>query len=190
MAYSIAPSKPTSSQTISYFATRIMGLLGLASIVESAKIWVGFLREIVQLYQAWVREPIHNLLMVVWPASLPTLPHTLVDLLIVWTAFFAATNYHVIREDGRNIFHHIYARENNLMRTRRRAVFNTALKVLTVFLIGPVYYPALAIGSQGAVITDLVVVRPRAILWYVAQQIALIVLLLFISYQMKAQGVI
>lgn len=190
MAYSIAPPKPNSYQTINYIGSRLLGLLGLASIVESAKIWVGFFREIVELYHAWIRQPIHELLMTIWPASWPIVPQFTVDLLIVWTSFFAATNYHVIREDGRNIFHHIYTRENNLMRSRNRAIFNAVTKVVVIFLIGPLYYPGLAIAAPGHVITDLVVVRPRAILWYVAQQIAFIVLLLFISYQMKLQGVI
>jgi hypothetical protein len=190
MAYSIAPPKPNSYHTLNYVGSRLLGLLGLASIVESAKVWVGFFREIVQLYQAWVRQPIYDLLMAVWPASLPTVPHLAVDVLIVWTAFFAATNYHVIREDGRNIFSHVYARENNLMRSRNRAIVNTLVKAAIIFLIGPVYYPALAIAARGPVITDLVVVRPRAILWYVAQQVGIIVFLLFVSYQMKLQGVI
>jgi len=50
MAYTIAAPKPTPVQTINYLATRLLGLLDLASIVESAKIWVGFLREAVELY--------------------------------------------------------------------------------------------------------------------------------------------
>lgn len=197
MAYTIAAPKPSPFQTINYVAARVLGLLGLASIVESAKIWVGFLREAVELYQHWVRVPLHNLFMAVWPASWPVLPHAAVDVLIIWTSFLAAANYHVIREDGRNLFSHIYAIENNLMKSQARAMFNTIIKTITIFLVGPVLYPALAIadykrahGKGQLVITKWIVMKPRAILWYVAQQIALIVLLLFISYQMKLQGVI
>ena len=197
MAYSIAAPKPSSFQTINYIATRILGLLGLASIVELARIWVGFFREAVELYQDWVRVPLCNLFMTVWPASWPTLPHVTIDLLIIWTSFFAAANYHVIREDGRNIFSHIYAIENNLMKSQSRALFNTIIKTITIFLVGPVLYPALAIadvrrtrGKGQLVITNWIVMKPRAILWYVAQQIVVILLLLFISYQMKLQNVI
>jgi hypothetical protein len=172
-------------------------LLGLASIVESAKIWVGFFREVVELYQHWVRVPLYNLFMAVWPASWPVLPHITIDLLIIWTSFFAAANYHVIREDGRNIFSHIYSIENNLMKPQACAIFNTIIKTITIFLVGPVLYPALAIadfkrarGKGQLVITNWIVMKPRTILWYVAQQIGLIMLLLFISYQMKLQNVL
>jgi hypothetical protein len=197
MAYTIAAPKPSPFQTINYIAARILGLLGLASIVESAKIWVGFFREAVEIYQDWVRVPLYNLFMVAWPASWPTLPHVTIDLLIIWTSFFAAANYHVIREDGRNIFSHIYAIENNLMKSQSRALFNTVIKTITIFLVGPVLYPALAIadvrrtrGKGQLVITNWIVMKPRAILWYVAQQIVVILLLLFISYQMKLQNII
>jgi hypothetical protein len=119
--------------------------------------------------------------MAVWPASWPVLPHITIDLLIIWTSFFAPANYHVIREDGRNIFSHIYVIENNLMKSQGRAIFNTIIKTITIFLVGPVLYPALAIadfkrarGKGQLVITNWIVMKPRAILWYVAQQIGLI----------------
>ena len=112
-------------------------------------------------------------------------------------SFFAAANYHVIREDGRNIFSHIYTIENNLMKPQSRALFNTIIKTITIFLVGPVLYPALAVAdfrrarAKGQlVITNWIVMKPRAILWYVAQQIAVIIVLLFISYQIKLQNII
>ena len=78
-----------------------------------------------------------------------------------------------------------------------RALFNTVIKTITIFLVGPALYPALAIadvrrtrGKGQLVITNWIVMKPRAILWYVAQQIVVILLLLFISYQMKLQNVI
>src|SRR5262249_38270199 len=125
------------------------------------------------------------------------LPHTVVDLMIIWTSFFAAANYHVIREDGRNIVSHIYANENNLLRSPNRAAFDTIIKVITIFLVGPILYPTLAIAElrrtgdkSGVVITDWIVMKPRAVIWYVAQQIGIIIFLLFVSYQMKIQGII
>ncbi|MFM9851166.1 MAG: hypothetical protein ACKVP3_29065 [Hyphomicrobiaceae bacterium] len=197
MAYTIAAPKPSPFQTLNYVFARILGLLGLASIVESAKIWVGFFREAIDLYQNWVRVPLHNLLMTVWPSSWPTLPHISIDLLIIWTSFFAAANYHVIREDGRNIFRHIYAIENNLMKPQSRALFNTIIKTITISLVGPILYPVLAIadlkrarGRGQLIITNWIIMKPRAILWYVAQQIAVVILLMFISYQMKMQNII
>ena len=92
------------------------------------------------LYQQSVRVPLHNVFMAVWPASWPVLPHAVVDLMIIWTSFFAAANYHVIREDGRNIVSHIYANENNLLKSHNRVILDTIIKVVTIFLVGPVLY--------------------------------------------------
>jgi hypothetical protein len=68
----------------------------------------GFLRDVVSLYQDWIRLPIYNAWTFLWPAEWPVPPKIGVDLLIIWCAFFAAASYHVYYEDGRNIFSHVY----------------------------------------------------------------------------------
>jgi hypothetical protein len=193
--YTLAAPSATPFQTATYNVMRVAGLLGLASMVEGAKIWVGFFREIIGLYQQWIRIPIYNALLLVWPASFPTPPRTLVDLFMIWSSFFAAANYHIIREEGRNVISHIYANENNLMKSRFAAIISTIVKVVTIFIIGPILYPMLAIanyrrGKDQLYMTRWLVMKPREILKYVAQQLIVLGFLLFISYQMKLHNVL
>jgi hypothetical protein len=197
MSFATLRKEPTLFQVGTYWLMRILGILGIASIVEGARIWVGFLREIVALYASWIREPLYNVLLSIWPASWSTPSLLAVDLAMIWTSFFAAANYHIIREEGRSIVGHIYTNENNLIRSRPLVVVRTAIKVSIIFLIGPVLYPLLAIniyrrGEQrdSVVITDWVVIKPYEVLKYVLQQLAVVIILLFISYQMQQQGVL
>jgi hypothetical protein len=170
---------------------RVSGVLGLASIVDSFKVWRGFLLQVVTLYQDWIRLPIYNACMFFWPSDLPVPPKLGVDLLIIWSAFFAAASYHVYYEDGRNIFAHIYAAEYHPRATRAGALFRTVVKVVTIFVIGPVYYPLKAL-SHGArkdqlIITRWLVMNPRAILKYVLFQFCALAVLLLVNYQVFIQ---
>jgi len=196
MPSGIPRKKPTHFQIGTYWVMRIAGVFGLASIVDAAKVWVGFIREVVQLYQDWIRVPLYNAILMVWPAAWPVPSRIWVDVAIIWTSFFAAANYHIIREEGRNVVSHIYTNENNMMASRPMVLLRTTIKVATIFLLGPVLYPMLAIanyrrggGKDDIVMTDWIVMKPREILKYVFQQVAVILFLLFISYQMKQQGI-
>ena len=53
----------------------------------------------------------------------------------------------MIREDGRSIFSLIYAIESNRMKCIPRALQQRRMKTITIFLVGPVLYPALAIAD-------------------------------------------
>jgi hypothetical protein len=152
-------------------------------------------REIVDLYRDWIRVPLYNALLFLWPVGWPTPSRIVVDFAIVWASFFAAANYHILSEEGRSVVNHIYTNENNLIASRPAVLLKTALKVIIIFFIGPVLYPVLAIanyrrggGKDDIVMTDWIVVKPREILKYVFQQVAVMLILLFISYQMKQQG--
>jgi hypothetical protein len=175
---------------------RLSGLIGLASILDGLKVWRGFLLQVITLYQEWIRLPIYEAFMLVWPADWLTVPRTGVDLLIIWSAFFAAASYHVYYEDGRNIVAHIYANERENFRSWRvTAILRTFLKVVTIFIIGPVLYPLKALShsrSSGRtdqlVITRWLVMNPRAILKYVLFQLFALVLLLLLNYQLLNQS--
>ena len=170
---------------------RFSGIVGLAGIVDSLRVWRGFLAQIVTLYQEWIRLPIYNTFIAIWPTwLLPTPPRIGVDLLIIWSAFFAAASYHVYYEDGRNIVSHIYAKESMSHRlTRVGVLLRTVAKVVTIFLIGPVFYPLKALshwrngGRSGElIITPWLVMNPRAILKYVLFQFCALMILLLINY--------
>lgn len=187
--------KPTIFHVAYLNVMRAAGVLGLASIVESLKVWRGFLLEIVTLYQEWIRLPIYKAFMLLWPEWWPTPPRIGVDLLIVWSAFFAAASYHVYYEDGRNIFAHIFAKESHPRATRIGALLRTITKVLTIFVIGPVLYPLKALSHSRSggrkdqlIITQWLVMNPRAILKYVLFQFCALVLLLLINFQVVNQG--
>jgi hypothetical protein len=124
---------------------RVSGVLGLASIMDGFKVWRGFLLKVVTLYQEWIRHPIHTMWMSIWPDGWPVPPEFGIDILIIWAAFFAAASYHVYYEDGRNIVSHIFATEYHARSTRVGAFLRTIVKVVTIFLIGPVFYPLKAL---------------------------------------------
>jgi hypothetical protein len=170
---------------------RLVGLIGLAGIVDGLKIWRGFLQEIVTHYQEWIRSPLFEAFMLIWPASWPAPPRIGIDVLIVWSAFFAAASYHVYFEDGRNIFSHIYANESDLRTSRWATLVRTIAKVVAIFVIGPVLYPLTAIThyhrggrNDQLIITRWLVMNPRKILRYVVYQFFGLVVLLFINYQL------
>ena len=182
--------KPTIFHVAYLNVTRISSLIGLASIVDGLKVWRGFLQEIITLYQDWVRLPLYDAFMLVWPDQWLRVPRSGVDLLIIWSAFFAAASYHVYYEDGRNIVAHIYANERNFRSWRVTAILRTIAKVVTIFIIGPVLYPLKALShSRGRerkdhlIITRWLVMNPRAILKYVLFQFFALVLLLLFNYQ-------
>ena len=180
-----------------YELMRLLQLLGLASIVESFQIWTGFFQQIVDVYQQWVRAPLYALVLALWPTALPTPPKIGADLLVIWGTFFAAASYHVYHENGRNIIGHIYNEEYDLRRGKAVVVVRTAMKVITIFLIGPILYPVLAVrhylrggNREQALITPWLVMKPRSILKYVGWQLLILGLLLFISYQMKTRNIL
>jgi hypothetical protein len=160
--------------------------------MDGFKVWRGFLLQAITLYQEWIRLPIYNACMFFWPDVWLVPPKFGIDLIIIWAAFFTAASYHVYYEDGRNIFAHIYAAESHPRSTRIGALLRTIVKVVTIFLIGPVFYPLKAL-SQGArkdqlIITPWLVMNPRAILKYVLFQFCALVLLLLINYQVFNQA--
>jgi hypothetical protein len=185
--------KPTIFHVAYLNLTRISGVLGLASIADGFKVWRGFLAEIVKHYQEWIRQPIYKALIVFWPADWPVPPKFGIDLFIVWAAFFAAASYHVYYEDGRNILSHIYAAEKLTPRaTRAGAIVRTIAKVITIFVIGPLFYPLKALSHSARknqlMITRWLVMNPRAILKYVFFQFLALVILLLINYTTFNQG--
>jgi hypothetical protein len=189
--------RPTIFHKGYYQLMRLLQILGLASIVESFQVWTGFFQQIVDLYQQWVRAPLFAVVLALWPAGWPAPPKIGADLLIVWGTFFAAASYHVYHENGRNIVGHIYNDEYDLRRGKTLVMLRTAMKLVTIFLIGPILYPILAIRhylrggtSEQPLITPWLVMRPRSILKYVGRQILILGLLLFISYQMKIRSIL
>jgi hypothetical protein len=132
--------------------------------------------------------------MLVWPTWWPALPRIGVDLLIIWSAFFAAASYQVYFDDGQNIFAHIYAIEINRRRaTRFGALLRTIVKVVTIFVIGPVLYPMKAISDWRSGryrvrlhVTPWFVMNPHAILRYVLFQFCALVILLLINYTLQS----
>src|SRR5258705_1397782 len=143
---SVFPAPKTSlAQTSTFVGSRILGVLGLASIVESAKIWAGFLREVVTLYQQWLRQPLHDTMLLLWPSAIPLPPKYAADVFLVWACFFAAANYHVMREGGKGLFRYQLARaSHNPMRSILSSYLEAIARTIILFFIGPPLFLFLA----------------------------------------------
>jgi hypothetical protein len=195
-SYDLHPPKPPTIFHKGYYRLmQFLQILGLASIVEGLQMWAGFFQQIIDLYQRYVRGLLYNVVMLVWLTGWPPPPKIGIDLLIIWSTFFAAASFHVYYEHHRNIVSYIYHDEYDLTSGKPTALLRTAVKTLTIFLIGPALYPVLAIlhylsggRSDQPIITRWLVMQPRSILKYVGFQFLILGLLLFISYQMKKQG--
>jgi hypothetical protein len=68
----------------------LLNVSGMASIVDGFVVWGGFIRDFVDIYQTWIREPIHGALQFVWP--LGRLPRWVADWFCINGSVAAAYN--------------------------------------------------------------------------------------------------
>ena len=75
----------------------LLNVSGIASIIDGFFRWQGFFRDFLDLYHAWIRHPVSWAIHLVWPASWPRIPKSIIDVLIVWSGFFLAVNLWFLR---------------------------------------------------------------------------------------------
>src|SRR5450759_5632167 len=66
----------------------LLNILGIASIVDGAVTWLGFVAELIATYRKFLREPLLFVAELFWPASWPRIPRWTADVLIVQSSFF------------------------------------------------------------------------------------------------------
>jgi hypothetical protein len=81
----------------------LSNIAGIGSIVDGLVHWVGFFREALDIYRAWIREPLSWAVHVVWPSWWQRIPNWLLDLLVVWSGFFLAGNVYHLKHFRRSI---------------------------------------------------------------------------------------
>jgi hypothetical protein len=80
----------------------LIGISGAASILDGFVHWTNFLKGILDIYRAWLREPISWAVQLVWPASWPAVSSSAIDLFVVWSAFYLAVNIGDLRINGKS----------------------------------------------------------------------------------------
>jgi hypothetical protein len=81
----------------------LVNISGIGSIVDGLVHWVGFFREAVDIYRAWIREPLSWTVHLVWPSGWPRIPGWAFDLFVVWSTFFLAANIAFYRNTGKTL---------------------------------------------------------------------------------------
>ena len=82
------------SVALSFFMT----FVGLSSLIDGIVQWHAFIQDIVDTYTKFIRDPLHQLAIAVWPKDWPTLPKWLIDALIVWTSFATVSQLYIALE--------------------------------------------------------------------------------------------
>jgi hypothetical protein len=87
-----------------WFALSVLvNVSGIGSIVDGLVHWVGFFREAVDIYRAWIREPLSFAVNLMWPSRWPRIPGWAFDLFVVWSTFFLAANIAFYRHTGKTL---------------------------------------------------------------------------------------
>jgi hypothetical protein len=114
----------------------LLNILGIASIVDGAVTWLGFVAELIATYRKFLREPLLFVAELFWPASWPRIPRWTADVLIVQSSFFISYRLFMDFEKRRYL---IVFREAKI------------LQPVLVFLFGPVvpFFQLLRLRRKG-----------------------------------------
>jgi hypothetical protein len=114
----------------------LLNILGIASIVDGAITWLGFVAEIVATYRKFLREPLLLLASLFWPTSWPRIPPWAADVFIIQSSFFISFRLFMAFE-----------RERYLIVFRQVRI----LQPLLIFLFGPVipFFQLLRLRRKG-----------------------------------------
>ncbi len=161
----------------------LINVSGIASIMDGFFRWHGFFRDFLDLYRAWIRGPVSWALHLAWPASWPHIPETLIDLLIVWSGFFLATNIYFLKEEKKLLVAGLIEAEGifkGILSTTRFFLFTPLFVIADLLKIN---WPAVGLPySESDYRTTL------EILLYFAFLIACVILLMFLNWQFQHYG--
>ncbi len=114
----------------------LLNILGIASIVEGAVTWVGFVAELIATYRKFLREPLLYFAALIWPNFWPRIPPWTADVIIIQSSFFISYRLFLAFEKARY-----------LMVFRQVKI----LQPILVFLFGPVvpFFQLLRLRRKG-----------------------------------------
>jgi hypothetical protein len=81
----------------------LLNISGVASIVDGFVHWANFFKDFLDIYRAWIREPISWAVHLVWPSWWPKIPPWVFDLLVIWSAFYFGANVVIVKSHGRSL---------------------------------------------------------------------------------------
>jgi hypothetical protein len=154
----------------------LLSLSGMASIVDGFAVWAGFLRDFVDLYRAWIREPVLGIVHLIWPASWPPIPGWVVDWFCISGSFFFAGNIVKSSSEGRGLL-------GDQLDSPRGFLPRAAFSIMLGLLIGPLYVLPIAIGA----LTDWTGALRVYLYWLTL--LCVFALLMFLNWQLKRAGV-
>jgi hypothetical protein len=143
----------------------------IGSLVEGLVNWVGFFREFLDVYQKFIRAPIRQLLVTIFPVWLPLPNLWVIDLGVAWTITSAAIAAAQNRRDQGTIWS-VLRRDYN--------AFNAAIVAGIIYLAAP-FFVMFSILSKNQE-------RKMAgleVAWYIILFIGLAILVLFCIWQLS-----
>jgi hypothetical protein len=155
----------------------LLNISGIASIVDGFVQWTSFLKDLLSMYQAWIREPISWVVHLVWPSWWPKIPAWALDVFIVWSGLFLAININNVRVYGESYWKSAVDSEGILKGTAGVVFF---------FLFAPVIYPTVAALGHDEDRRERE--EARQVLRYYIFLVAMIIVLMFLNWQLKKAG--
>jgi hypothetical protein len=171
----------------------LLNVSGMASIVEGLVIWTDFLKQAIDLYRVWIRDPISWTVHLVWPAWWPKIPAWVFDWACVSAGFLLAVNVFNVEAHGRTLLGTMISRardpHRNVIAPKEALVGVLGFALLLV--LGPLMVPAYAIVSRlsGNQMDKAEWRDARRTYVYWVMIIAIVVLLIFLNWQLKRAAV-
>jgi hypothetical protein len=158
--------------------TWLLTVSGIASIVQGFVEWKSFLKDLLSIYQASIREPISWVVHLVWPSWWPKIPPWVFDLFVIWSACFLALNIANFRAYGKSVW---------MSAVRAEGVLKGTAKVAFVVLLMPLMAVVVLAFARNEVDRE-GREEAREVLKYLIFLVATLIVLMFINWQLKKAG--
>ena len=163
-----------------------LNVIGIASLVHGVVIWADFIRQMVEIYRAFIREPLEWAAQLIWPASWPRIPAVLLDLLVIWSCLFLSTNIALYRSAGTFLLSEAFAKVRGLGSFLRFVLISILIFITVPFgilrhLLSPNEYRYNVLFPHRREMTF-------SILYSLLFVVGMFILLLFLNFQIKRIG--
>ena len=153
----------------------LLNVAGVASIVDGLVHWAAFFKDFLNIYRAFVREPITWGAHLIWPVSWPKIPGWGFDLLIIWSLIFLAANICWIKKYRKTMIGDLIGRNGILPGIVQTIV---AFATYPFFLAHSLAAPSNAMQKRLATQTSV----------YFLVLISAVVVLAFLNWQLRHLG--
>jgi hypothetical protein len=156
----------------------LLNISGIASIVDGLVHWTAFLKDLLSIYRAWIREPISWVVYLAWPSWWPKIPAWVFDVFVIWSACFLTLNIASFREHGESVLKSAVRSQGVLKGTAE-----VAFTVLTMPLMALVVlaFARDEVDREGRE-------EAKEVLTYLILLVATIIVLMFLNWQLKNPG--